>query len=219
MKKLFVAVALFLAITASAQYGYRDGNRIGLTLGITQMSLSTSNFNTKPGTGWIGGLAVRGNYYDNFSMIFGMQFTESNFSVETKKPITLQTKDVKYTLSGAQVRLILSYNVIKDVMSIDAGPVLQVNGKLRIKNDDENNIISGTALVAKDITGIAPIHGNFYFGVSGGNRRVRAIVCYQYGMNNFLNKLNKDDDLVAKNNGDTFKGHMGLLSGQILFNL
>ena len=220
MKNLLAVIALvLLALPAKAQYGYRDGNRIGLTLGVTQMSLATSNFNTKPGLGWIGGLAVRGNYYDNFSMIFGMQFTESSFSVETKTPIVFKTKDVKYTLSGAQVRLILSYNVIKDVMSIDAGPVLQVNGKLRIKNDDKNNIIPGTALVAKDITGIAPIHGNFYFGLSGGNRRVRAILCYEYGMNNFLNKLNKDDDLVAKNNGDKFNGHMGLLSGQILFNL
>lgn len=218
MKKLIIAITILLALHANAQYGYRDGNRIGLTLGVTQMSLSTSNFNTKPGLGWIGGLAVRGNYYDNFSMIFGMQFTESTFSVETKTQ-TFQSKDVKYTLSGAQVRLILSYNVIKDVMSIDAGPVLQINGKLRIKSDDEKNIISGTALEAKDITGIAPLHGNFYFGLSGGNRRVRAIVCYEYGMNNFLNKLNKDDELVTKNNGDKFNGHMGLLSGQILFNL
>jgi hypothetical protein len=38
-------------------------------------------------------------------------------------------------------------------------------------------------------------------------------------MNNFLNKLNKDDNLVAKNNGDKFKGHIGILSGQLLFNL
>ena len=220
MKNLLVPIAIVLmALPAKAQYGYRDGNRIGLTLGVTQLSLSASGFNTKPELGWVGGLAVRGNYYDNFSMIFGMQFTESSFSLETKTPILLKSKDVKYTLSGAQIRLILSYNVIKDVMSIDAGPVLQVNGKLRIKNDDKNNSIPGTALVANDITDITKVNGNFYFGLSAGNKRVRAIVCYQFGVNNILNNLNKDDDLKAKNNGDNFKGHIGILSGQILFNL
>jgi hypothetical protein len=34
-----------------------------------------------------------------------------------------------------------------------------------------------------------------------------------------MNKLNKDDDLKALNNGDKFKGNIGLLSGQLLISL
>ena len=76
------------------------------------MSMFTSNFNTSPESGWIGGLAVRGNYYNNWSAIFGMQFTESNFSVATTNFVA-QQEQVKYTLSGVQIRFLLSYNVIK----------------------------------------------------------------------------------------------------------
>jgi hypothetical protein len=115
MKKIvFTIILIGLSLAANAQYGYRDGNRIGLTLGITQMSLTTNNFKTKLEIGWVGGLAVRGNYYNDFSMIFGMQFTESNFTVETKPLISSKTEDVKYTLAAVQVRLLLSYNIVKD---------------------------------------------------------------------------------------------------------
>ncbi|MBK9225094.1 MAG: hypothetical protein IPO23_11635 [Flavobacterium sp.] len=40
-KKYLVLVFLLLSVIASAQYGYRDGNRIGITLGVTQTTLST----------------------------------------------------------------------------------------------------------------------------------------------------------------------------------
>ena len=218
MKKILFLLLLTSAFHGHAQYGYRDGNRIGFTGGVTQMSLSTSNFNTRPALGWIGGLSVRGNYYNDFSMIFGMQFTESNFLVETISP-SFKKEDVQYTLSGVQVRLLLSYNVVKDHVSLDFGPVLQVNGKLRIDSKSKENIISGTTLTANDITDVSKVNGNLYIGISAGNKRLRAIVCYQYGLNNFLNKLNSQSELKVLNNGDSFKAHIGLLSGQILFNL
>lgn len=220
MKKILVVLAIVaFSISAKAQYGYRDGNRIGITLGITQMSLTTNNFKTTPATGWIGGMAVRGNYYNDFSMIFGMQFTESNFSVETYMPLSTKKQDVKYTLSGAQIRLLLSYNLVKDHVSLDFGPVLQVNGKLRIDQKNVDNIVTGTTLKANDITDINKINGNLYMGLSAGNRRVRAILCYEYGFNNILNNLNNKDEIKAANYNKTFNGHMGLISGQILFNL
>ncbi len=220
MKNILVVLAIAtFSITAKAQYGYRDGNRIGITLGITQMSLNTNNFKTTPASGWIGGMAVRGNYYNDFSMIFGMQFTESNFLVETYKPLSTKKQDVKYTLSGVQIRLLLSYNLVKDHVSIDFGPVLQVNGNLRIDPKNGDNVITGTALKANDIIDISKINGNLYVGLSAGNRRVRGILCYEYGFNNLLNNLNSKDELKSANNNKTFNGHVGLVSGQLLFNL
>jgi hypothetical protein len=220
MKKIvFTIILIGLSFVANAQYGYRDGNRIGLTLGVTQMSLTTNNFKTKPEMGWVGGLAVRGNYYNNFSMLFGMQFTESNFSVETKPLSSAKIEDVKYTLAAVQVRLLMSYNIVKDHVSIDFGPILQVNGKLRADSKYENNTISGTFLKTNDILDVTKFNGNFYAGVSAGNKRIRAIVCYQYGINNFLNNLNKKEELKIANNNSEFKGHLGIISGQLLFNL
>ena len=81
MKNYFFAV-IFLLFASSifAQYNYRDGNRIGISAGVSQTSLFTSNFDSKPEFGFAGGLSVRGNYYDNWSMIYGMQFFYNKFS-------------------------------------------------------------------------------------------------------------------------------------------
>jgi hypothetical protein len=221
MKKLFLALlfSFGLLTIAHAQYGYRDGNRIGLSAGITQLGLSTSNFMTKPSSGWMGGLSVRGNYYNNFSMIFGMQFTESHFTIASKTATTLQNTETQFKVMGAQIRLLLSYNIVKDHVSLDFGPVLQVNDKLKIKSTDENNTLNGTPLIAKDILDVTKVNGNLYLGISAGNKRVRAVAFYQYGVNNFLNHLNQNDALLTKNLGRKFDGHLGLLSAQLLVNL
>lgn len=219
MNKYFLAV-VFSVFTSSifAQYGNRDGNRIGISGGISQSNLFTSNFDSKPGIGFAGGLSVRGNYYNDFSMIFGMQFFYNTFSLETTS-VSLAKKDAEFSLSGAQVRLLLSYNIVKDHVSLDFGPVLQVNGKMNVQEADETNIINGTLLQAKQIVDVTKINGNLYFGVSAGNRLVRAVVFYQYGVNNILNNLNKENSLKTLNDGDDFKGNLGAVSAQVLFNL
>lgn len=219
MKKYFLAV-VFSVFTSSifAQYGNRDGNRIGISGGISQSNLFTSNFDSKPGIGFAGGLSVRGNYYNDFSMIFGMQFFYNTFSLESTS-VSLAKKDTEFSVSGAQVRLLLSYNIVKDHVSLDFGPVLQVNGKMNVQEADETNIINGTLLQAKQIEDITKINGNLYFGVSAGNRLVRAVVFYQYGVNNILNNLNKENSLKTLNGGDDFKGNLGTVSAQVLFNL
>lgn len=218
MKRILLIILVLNTSLSFSQYRKNDGNHIGISGGITNTSLYTSNFKTKPESGWMGGFSVRGNYYNDWSMIFGMQFTESNFSVETINAL-LQNESVKYKLSGAQIRLLLSANLVKNHLSIDFGPVLQVNGKLKINQGDRNNIIKGTALLADDILDITKINGNFYVGASAGGKHIRAIVFYQYGLNNIMNNLNKYDDLKIKNNNDDFKGHLGMISGQIMINL
>jgi len=218
MKKAFSIVLLLISLPNFAQYGYRDGNRIGIYAGVNQTSLMTSDFGATPEMGWSAGMQVRGNYYNNFSMIFGMQFFESNFSVATYSPL-MQKQDVKYKLMGAQIRLLFSYNVVKDHVSLDFGPVLQVNDKLKYDGKYDANVLAENVLLTtKDITDITKINGNVYMGISAGNRRVRALINYQYGVNTILNNLNKKEEIKAKNNG-TFSGHLGIITGQLLFNL
>ena len=218
MKKLILFSVLLFGVMTFAQHNRRDGNRIGIMGGITQTTLKTSNFASKPATGWVAGMAVRGNYYNDFSAIFGMQFFENHFSVETLTPL-LNKVDVDYKTMGVQIRLLASYNLIKDHVSIDFGPVLQVNDKLKIDSKSDLNNVVGTFLTAKEITDVTKINGNFYVGISAGTKRIRAVVNYQYGLNNFLNNLNKTDELKLKNNNSNFKGNLGIISGQLLFNL
>lgn len=214
MKKS-ISILMFLFTTFGySQYGYRDGNRIGISAGISQTTLFTDNFKTNPETGFAGGLSVRGNYYNNWSMIYGMQFFSNNFSLES----TFDQK-IKYNLQGVKVRLLFSYNVVEDHVSLDFGPVLQVNGKLKLSSSDNSKIIKGTLLTADKIVDVSPVSGNFYLGMSAGTKTIRAVVFYEYGFTNFLNKLNKDDALKLLNNNDKFKGNLGCINGQVIINL
>ena len=201
-------------LCAFSQYGNRDGNRIGLSGGISQTSLFTSNFKSEHAMGFAGGISVRGNYYNDWSMIYGMQFFANNFLLES----TFDQK-IKYSIQGVKVRLLLSYNVVEDHVSLDFGPVLQINGKLGVATSDEDKVIKGTFLKADQIVDISPVSGNFYLGCSAGSRTVRAVIFYEYGFTNILNKLNKDVTLQASNNGDNFKGNLGVINAQVIFNL
>jgi len=212
MKKIFFAVVFSLtAMVAFSQYNYRDSNRIGISFGVNQFTLNTNNFQTKPGTGWNGGLSMRGNYYDDWDMVYAMQFSENNFLVTTNSGFI--TEDTDYKLSSAQVSLMLSYKIVENHLSVEFGPLIQINGKLNVEKGKENNIIFGTTLIAKDIVNISQF--NFYpvIGITAGVRHVRLNVSYQYGVNNMLGNLN------SQNLGYNFKGNPGILNGNLIIYL
>jgi hypothetical protein len=213
MRKIsFTLFFVFISITAFSQYKYRDSNRIGISFGVNQFTLNTDNFQTKPDLGWNAGLSMRGNFYNNWDMVYNIQFSENNFSVATNT-FTLAKEDVNYKLASAQVSLQVSYKLVENHLSIEFGPIVQVNGKLNIDNADENNVISGTTLLAKDIRAISNF--NFYptVGITFGVRHFRANVSYQYGVNNMLENLNN------KNLGVNFKGNPGILNGNLIIYL
>ncbi len=213
MRKIsFTLFFVFISITAFSQYKYRDSNRIGISFGVNQFTLNTDNFQTKPELGWNAGLSMRGNFYNNWDMVYNIQFSENNFSVATNT-FTLAKEDVNYKLASAQVSLQVSYKLVENHLSIEFGPIVQVNGKLNIGNTDENNVISGTTLLAKDIREISNF--NFYptVGITFGVRHFRANVSYQYGVNNMLENLNN------KNLGVNFKGNPGILNGNLIIYL
>lgn len=202
---------MLISITAFAQYEYRDSNRIGISFGVNQFTLNTNNFETKPGSGWNVGLSMRGNYYDDWDMVYAMQFSENNFLVNTNSGFI--TEDTNYKLSSAQISLMLSYKIVENHLSLEFGPLVQVNGKLNVEKGKENNIITGTTLLAKDIVDINTF--NFYpvIGITAGIRHVRLNISYQYGINNMLSNLN------TQNLGYSFKGNPGILNGNLLLYL
>ena len=209
MKKLLLLLMFVWSFTSIyGQYGYRDSNRIGVSFGINQFSLNTSNFSSKPDLGWNAGLSVRGNFYDNWDMVYALQFSENNFSVDTRKP-TLLREDVNYKLSSAQVSFQLSYIIIENHLSIEIGPLIQFNGKLQIDKANENNMITGTTLLAKDIVDVSKV--NFYptVGLTAGVKHFRINVSYQYGINNMLSNVN------TNNASSNFKGKAGVINGNV----
>ena len=214
MKKIvFIAVLGFASLISNAQMRYRDSNRIGITVGVNQFDLATNNFATNPEIGWNLGLSIRGNFYNDFDMVYAMQFSENKFSVPTLNA-AFQKEDVSFKLPSAQISLLLSYKIVENHLSIEAGPMIQINDKFSIDEDaNKTNSIVNTALQAQDILKISRF--NFYptVGITAGVRHVRLNVQYQYGVTNILGKLNEN------NPTQSFKGHAGILSGNIIFYL
>jgi hypothetical protein len=101
--------------------------------------LNTKNFQTKPGLGWNGGLSIRGN----FTIIGWYSIQRKQFYRRYKEQL-LVNEDVNLKLASAQISLQLSYRLIKHILSIEFGPIVQVGGKFKSEYDKENNIISGT---------------------------------------------------------------------------
>ncbi len=211
MKKLALLLIVLFSTFSFAQHGYRDSNRIGISGGITSLDLLSDQFNAKPGQGWIGGLSLRGNYYNNWQMVYGMNFTDSNFSLQS-----VTGKDIEYKLSAVQVYLVGSYMVIENHLTLEIGPVLQINSKLKLDEADELLLLKDSpGLMAQDITKINQISGNVMAGITAGVTRFRLNVNYQYGFTNIMNSLNKKDELKLANGNQRFRGNIGMLSAML----
>lgn len=186
----FILLCFITCFYAKAQYGYRDSNMIGITAGINQFTLNTDDFDTKPGTGWNAGLSVRGNYYNDFDMVYGIQFSENNFSIATRNAV-MMNEDVDFKMIAAQISLQLSYKLIENHLSFELGPVLQFNGQLKSESSKENNSISGTAIRVSDIEDISRFNALAAAGITTGIRNLRLNLSYQYGFLNTFGNLDK----------------------------
>jgi hypothetical protein len=101
----------------------------------------------------------------------------------------------------------LSYKFIENHLSVEFGPMVQVNGKLAIQETDEDYIVKGNPTVsAKDLTDISNVTIYPVVGLTAGVRNVRLNVTYQYGINNMLGKIDGD-----------FKGNASVVNGNIIF--
>lgn len=212
MNKILVVLVTLVTFSVNAQSGYRDSNRIGIGAGLTQMNIYTSNLTVTPENGWIGGFSVRGNYYNDWQMSFGMFFTDSNFSIPTIG--TSGTENLSFKLSAVQIYIVPSYVLVEDHVNLEFGPVLQINGKLGVEKVKETNVLlDHPTLIAKDILDVTKVNANFYVGINAGAKNFRARIGYQYGLTNMFGNLNSKDNIKAS--GENFKGHLGLISGQL----
>lgn len=212
---LLTIVFMITSLSVSAQYGKGDYNHIGLSIGANYSNLYTDNFVVTPQVSWTGGLAMRGNYYNDFAMVYGMNFTENKFSIETFSGFS--QREVELKMMAVQIHLLLCYKIDGGPVSLDFGPVLQVNSKLKFNDADENNFIVGNELLrVQDIEDITPINFNVYAGISGGVENIRLSLSYQYGVTNILNNLNNQEEVRALADGK-LKGNLGVIAGNIIF--
>lgn len=202
---LFVTFSLFLFQHSAAQRNYQYYNRLGFQGGFTLFDISTSDLNTKQGTGFIFGFTTRGSFYNKFDLIYGINFLNNKIEILGRNPEnSSETQDIDYTIQGAQVTFIGSYNIVRHHLSIEAGPILNINGKMKLdSNKFEEYILDGyNELKAEEIQDISKINFHLAGGITAGLENFRISAQYQYGVTNMLNKLN-DKNLENSN----FKGN------------
>ncbi|MDD7885966.1 hypothetical protein [Flavivirga sp. 57AJ16] len=218
MKKqliLLVAIAICFVTTNFAQKGhYRISNGFGINGGITKFDMTTNNFVTKQGDGFLGGLLATVNLPHRwYHMSFGMQLSESNIEI-LGRPAIASTEEafVEYKMFAAQIALLGHIKIIPDYVTIDLGPMLQYNSRLEFKNKAQEGyyINNYTNLSAEAITNISPFNLNGAVGASVGIKNLKIKAQYLYGFTNILKKL-ENQNLDTSGGDARFKGHQTML--------
>lgn len=195
---LFVTLLFVSNIVLLAQRNYDEYNHIGLYGGVTQMDLLTDNFVTEQGTGFVVGFVTRGDVYNNFDMEYSISFMQNQVGILGTNPITLEQQFIDFSLPSAQIKFLAGYNIIRHHLSIDAGPILNVNGKLKPQSGLEDYILQGYSdLRASDIENVSRVHFHVAAGVTAGLENIKLNVQYQYGVTNLFNRFG---DLEALQN-------------------
>jgi hypothetical protein len=192
----FVTFLLIIVTQSFSQRNYDEYNRIGITGGITFFDITTSDLKTKQGQGLAGGFTARGSFRNKFDLIYGIGFYGTKVEILAKKEIaSTETEYVNYAINSVQIKILGSYNIVKHHLSLEFGPVLNVNSKLKLDSDQfEDYVLDGYSILkAKEIQDISPVNFHLLGGLTAGLKSFRLSVQYQYGVTNMLNKLNSNN--------------------------
>lgn len=212
---LFVAILLCFVTKSVAQRGnYHITNGISITGAITKFDIATSNFTTKQGDGFLGGLIATVDIPQRwYNISFGMQLSESAIGIAARPTLVSTTNTfIDYKLFAAQIALLGHIKVIPDYFTIDVGPMLQYNSKLELKDASNKTyyINNYTNLTAKEISNISQFNLNGAVGASLGVRNFKLKAQYIYGFTNMLNKL-ETQNLDTLGGSARFKGNQNML--------
>lgn len=207
---LFVTAFLCVVLNTTAQRNYDDYNLLGIQAGVNFFDINTSDLVTEQQSGFAAGFTTRGAFRNNFDLIYGLTFLSTNVGV-LGGPLTTSPSDkefIKYNIPNAQLNFQGSFNIVKRHLSIEFGPILNVNGKMKLDNENfENYLIDGyTTVRAQDITDISTVNVRLMGGLTAGIENFRITAHYQYGVTNVLKKLN--DQNLEKTD---FEGHTGTI--------
>lgn len=220
-----IAVVFFIGIfTTAAQSGYIRGgnyNRLGLQAKYAVLDINTDEISVESKEGLLGGFATRSRVFNNFGLVYGIDFLISNLEIDSRVLGQTVFEPAEFSIIGAEVNLLLSYNILEQHLAVDFGPSLLINSNLRVRNDGQrDNIIAGfNSLTAQDITEISRVTPLLSVALAGGFESVRFTIQYQYGLTNALNNLNSRNlEQIDATIGD-FNGNISIFAAGIVFYL
>src|SRR5690554_556504 len=167
-KSIIVGAFLVCSYHANAQRNYDGYNFMGITGGITFFGIHTDDFVSKSGQGLIGGFTARGAFRNNFDLIYGINFHQSQLTIEGKSDLLSDVQEIGYTVQGVQINFFGSYNIITKHISLEFGPILNVNGKMKLDSSQfEDYLIDDQPVIsAKEIEDISVLELRVLGGVT-----------------------------------------------------
>lgn len=220
MKSLkFIVSVIFLVSVLSLNAQRRDGdmyNRLGVQVGATYGGIRTEDFNTAERTGFIGGLTTRATVYNNFLVIYGVNFFQSNTGMNISQVPSGQYSEIDFKATGVQLNLFAGHKIYKENLSLEIGPVLQVNSKWKPDRQYADYYVEGYSIQAKDLEGISGVNINAAANLSAGFRSFKFWFQYQYGINNIFKKLNSGDLRTIDSRAADLNGHLNLAAAGIV---
>lgn len=211
---LVVVTICFVTKSFSQRGDYDIVNGFGIFGGITKVNLSTDNFITTEGDGFIGGMSATVDIPHKFyNMSFGMQLSESTISILGRPNIVSSTNQfIDYKLFAAQVALMGHIKLAGPYVTLDLGPMLQYNSPLEIEDKSQegyfiNNYLN---LRAEDISNISQFNINGAIGITAGFKFLKLRAHYIYSATNILKKL-ESETIDTSGGNSRFKGNLSML--------
>ncbi|MCA0131269.1 hypothetical protein [Winogradskyella alexanderae] len=217
---LVVFCLLFVTICYSQHRRFIIKNGIAIGGGITQFDIASDNFTTTAGNGWLISSSATGDLPNKwYNVSYGLQISGNSieFSGYESNLGTENDTQIEYDIFAAQLAFMFHAKVVPNLMTIDAGPMVQYNGKLDLNSNNEENLYvylnNANSILAKDIEDISQINVNGAIGATIGLGAFKFRAQYIYGFSNILNKLNNTDSEIGPQSGDTdFKGNQTMLN-------
>ena len=220
LRKILILITLItVSFQADAQRIWEGSyNRFGLQGGVNQFYIQTNQLDINPGISWTAGFHSRASFYDDFQFIYGVTFYDFKLTMDGREKIETLVADqeIEYNMIGVQINFFGSYKILDHNLSIEAGPVVQVNGKLDARQDKEYWYLGNYDIQAINVEKVSPFNVNLAAGISGGFEQFKLWVQYQYGLNNILKGVQDEGLQEIDPTLPKMKGHISMLAGGII---
>lgn len=211
---------IFLVFTSEAfSQKYRKDvyNTLGVQAGINYGGLSSDNLTMSPGTGFSAGLSTRANVYNNFLFLYGIKYFQYNTGIDVREEGRSEVSEINLRTNGVQLNFFAGHKIVGDYLSVEVGPVVQINSKLMADEGYENAMVEGYLLKAEHLEDISKINFAVAGQVSAGIRRFKVWVQYQYGLSNMFRNLEPEETGENGSRVTDLQGAVRLATAGIVF--
>jgi hypothetical protein len=221
-KRYILLLTAFLSATVFAQAQRiwdGDYNRLGLQAGVNHFNIQTDALPITPNMSWTAGFTTWDSFYNDFQFIYGINFFDFKLSMDGREKQSLDSpySEIPFTMIGVQANFFGSYKIINEYLSVQGGPVLQINGKFDARQDKEYHFIEGySELNPIDLENISSVNFNLAIGFAGGLEKVKIWLQYQYGVNNMFKKLGDEELVVKEPSLSNLSGHLNIVTGGLI---